>query len=140
MLIANLGFSQNNQKNIDPDKYYVEALYKHIVKANQAYIEVKHRRVQMDSLQSILVRKDLVIKDLLAANNLSNDRNRDYQESFKAMQIKVRGCEDLQKKYDFANTKLMRRQNFMQIGTPVLVIGVGVLAGVGGYYLNQIVN
>ena len=140
MSLSSLSYSQSNQKSIDPNSYYIEALYKHIVKANQAYIEVKHRRTQMDSLQSILVRKDAVITSLLLANRLATDRNKDYQETFQAMQVKVRAAEDLEKKYEFANKRLMRRQNFMQIGTPVIVISVGVLCGVGGYYLAKVIK
>lgn len=138
MLLSSLSFSQNSQKNTDPDSYYIQALYKHIVKANQAYIEVKYSRIQIDSCNSIITRKDAVINSLLVANKLATDRNKDYNETFVAQQVKVRACEDLQSKYEFANKRLKIRQDFMQIGTPVIVVSVGIIAGVGGYYLAKI--
>lgn len=94
----------------------------------------------MDSLQSILVRKDAVINSLLLANRLATDRNKDYQDVFKAQQVKIRGCEDLTKKYDYAYKKLRMREGFMKIGTPVIVVSVAVLAGVGGYYIAKAVK
>jgi formate-dependent phosphoribosylglycinamide formyltransferase (GAR transformylase) len=138
VLLSSLSFSQNSQKNTDPDSYYIQALYKHIVKANQAYIEVKYSRIQIDSCNSIITRKDAVINSLLVANKLATDRNKDYNETFVAQQVKVRACEDLQSKYEFANKRLKIRQDFMQIGTPVIVVSVGIIAGVGGYYLAKI--
>lgn len=117
----------------------MNALYKHIIKANQAYIEVRHRRTQIDSLQSVLYRKNIVIQNLLDANKLATDRNQDYLEVFKAQQVKIRGCEELEKKYEFANKRLKIRGTFMQVGTPIIVVSVGVLCGVGGYYLKKYV-
>lgn len=138
MLVSSLSFSQSSQPSINPqDSFYVNVLYKNVVKANQAYIEVKHRRIQIDTLESIINRKDTAFKRVFDASMKTHNLNTEYLEIFKADQVKIRECEELQKKYDFAYGKLQFRQGFMQIGTPIIVIGVGALCLVGGMYLQK---
>jgi ABC-type amino acid transport substrate-binding protein len=138
--LISLSYSQSNQKSIDPDSYYADVLYKHVVKANQAYTEIKYTRVQIGKLESIIQKKDTAFNKLLQASRLTNQLNKEYEEVFVAQGVKLRACEDLQEKYDSAYKKLRRRGTFMQIGTPVIVISVGILCGVGGYYIAKAIK
>ncbi len=139
MLLTSLSFSQGSQKstNLDPD-YRVSVAYRYIIKANQAYIEVKHSRVQIDTLESIISRKDETIQKLIGAHALSHNLNMDYQTTFKAQQKTIRKCEEYAGTIEFKNKQLKAKNGFIQIGTPVLLVGVGTLCMVGGYYIRKL--
>lgn len=135
--MPSLSFSQSKLTSIDQDKYYVEVLYKHVVKANQAFIEVEHLRFQTHSLERVIEQKDEAFQKLLAANKLSLERVKEYQITFAAQNVKNKKCEELVGKFETANRKLKIKNDFIQIGTPVLVVSVGVLGGIAGFYLKK---
>lgn len=138
MLVSNLSFSQGTATSINPnDSFYVSVLYKNVVKANQAFTEVKHKRVQIDTLESIISRKNITIKKMSDAHALSHSLNTDYLTIFKAQQKTIRECEELQSKYDFEVKQLKTKNAFIQIGTPVICIAVGSGCLVAGYYIGK---
>lgn len=138
MLVTSLSYSQGTATSTSHhDSFYVSVLYKHVVKANQAYTEVKYKRAQIDTLESIIVGKDRAFNRMKMAYEMSHELNQGYLTIFKAQQVKIRECEGYASTIESKNKKLAFRQGFMQIGTPLIAVAVGAAGFIVGYYVAK---
>src|SRR5438045_6048353 len=111
-----------------------------MVKANQALIEVKHRRLQVESYERLVLGKDTVISHY-------QDNIKEYQTIIKednikiaALKIKANEYDKLYKDYKFEYNKAEVRGTFMKIGTPVICVVIGGVFLYGGYELGKLLN
>lgn len=125
---------------VSNDSFYVKVLYSRIVKANQALTEIPHRRFQVEQLEKYAAKKDSVIAKLLAANKVCHQVNTEYAEQEAALKIKSGEFESLFLDYKAAEKKASNRGLALKITTPVIIISVAILAGVGGYYLAKVIK
>lgn len=141
LLGSNCVFSQENQTNIVPtDSIYVSVKLSHIIKSNQAYIEVKSLRKQLEFSETAISQKDKAFQRLLDANNLSHNLNKEYEVILKADRIKQAKCEEYAGKIEFQNKQLVFQSGFLKIGTPIIAIAVGAGGFALGYYINQLIK
>lgn len=108
-----------------------------LIKGTQALIEVKHRRFQMTALDSTILEKNKTIQKMADAHKICYDLNLDYRKTIDLNKDKWKDCEQYAGTIEEQNKKLTFRQGFMQIGTPLIAIGVGALGFIVGYYVSH---
>lgn len=106
-------------------------------KATQAFIEIPHLRFQNAQKDTIIIQKNKTIGIMAESVKVLYASNQELRGIIDEKEGKWKDCDTYSGTIEDQNRKLVFRDGFMKIGTPLIAVAVGAGGFIVGYYVAK---